>query len=132
MHNFLVVSYDDDQQQWFYDTVRADDAGDAEEKINYLRPYTIAANATSVAELTAMAKRVKSAKPKAVDAAMDAIAVESGFKTRCQNCQALYREGQLEDISHYSERVGAGEVAPAGQCPAADCGALCHLIPGAE
>ncbi len=79
-----------------------------------------------------MAKRVKSAKTKAIDTQLDAIAVESGFQARCQNCQSLYKLDDLEDIHRYHERVGAGEVAPAGQCPAADCGALCHLIPGAE
>ena len=131
MQNFLVVSYDGDQQQWFYDTVRGESAEDAAALICKLRPYVQAADATDVAELGRMAKRVKSAKPKAIDKAIDEIAVESGFKTRCQNCGEVYREGDLEDIRHYSERVAEGEEEPVGQCPAADCGALCHLIPGA-
>jgi hypothetical protein len=130
--NFLVVSYDDDQQQWHYDTVREESAEDAAALICKLRPYVIAADATDVTELVKMAKRVKSAKPKAIAKYLDTVAVESGFEARCQNCESLYKLDDLEDIRRYHERVGPGEVAPAGQCPAADCGALCHMIPGAE
>ncbi len=43
MQNFLVVSYDDDQQQWFYDTVRAESAENASALICELRPYVVAA-----------------------------------------------------------------------------------------
>jgi hypothetical protein len=132
MQNFVVVSYDDDQQQWFYDTVRAENTEDAAALICKLRPYVIAADATDAPELGKMAKRVKAAKPKAIEKHMDEIAVESGFRTRCQNCEEVYREGELDDIRRYHERVAPGEVEPEGQCPAADCGALCHLIPGAE
>jgi hypothetical protein len=92
----------------------------------------VAADATPVAELGQMAKRAKVAKPKAIEKAMDAIAVESGFVTRCQNCQEVYREDELEEITHYSERVAEGEEEPDGQCPSPECGALCHLIPGAK
>ena len=39
MQNFLVVSYDGGEQQWFYDTVRADSAEYAAALICKLRPY---------------------------------------------------------------------------------------------
>lgn len=132
MQNFLVVSYDNDEQQWFYDTVREASAENAAALICKLRPYVIAADATPATELGKMAKRVKSKKANEINSYLDAIAVESGFEARCQNCESLYKLDDLEDIRHYHERVGVGEVVPAGQCPAADCGALCHLIPGAE
>src|ERR1700733_5474810 len=105
MQNFLVVSFDLDEQQFFYDTVRADNAGDAEERICRLRPYVNGASATDVPELSRMAKRVKAAKPKAIDKAMDAIAVESGFTARCDNCGEVYQQDDLDDIRRYHERV---------------------------
>jgi hypothetical protein len=132
MQNFVVCSYDDDQQQWFYDTVRAENTEDAAALVCKLRPYVMAADALSIAELGVMVKQAKTRKPKAIEKHLDEIAVESGFQTRCENCQVLYREGDLDDIRHYHERVAEGEEEPVGQCPAADCGALCHLIPGAK
>src|ERR1700691_5671894 len=98
MQNFVVVSYDDDQQQWFYDTVRAEDTEDAAALICKLRPYVMAADALSIAELGVITKQAKTGKRKAIEKRLDAIAIESGFVTRCQNCQEVYREGDLEDI----------------------------------
>lgn len=53
MSKFLVVSYDSDQQQWFYDFVIAESEDKAEHSVCAARPYVIAAAAT---ELTALAK----------------------------------------------------------------------------
>lgn len=41
----------------------------------------------------------------------------------CDNCQKHWKQEQLDDIRHYSQRVGGGEE-PSGQCP--KCGALCY------
>ena len=49
---YLVVSYDDDQQQWFWDFVLADSEEQAEEFICTVRPYVIAADAILSRDLT--------------------------------------------------------------------------------
>ena len=51
MNKFLVVSYDDDQQQWFWDFVAAPDNKTAVEMVCTDRPYIIDADAVSCAEL---------------------------------------------------------------------------------
>ena len=132
MQNFLVVSYNGGEQQWFYDTVRADSAVYAAALICKLRPYVQDAQAMDAAEVSRVAKRVKSAKPKDIAKDMDRIAVASGFQARCQNCEQVYKLDELDDIHRYHERVNPCEETPAGQCPDKACGALCSLIPGAE
>lgn len=130
--NYLVVSYNGDEQEWFWDTVRADSAEYAAALICKLRPYVQDAQATDAAEVSRIAKRVKAAKPKDIDRDMDRIAVASGFEARCENCGNLYTVEELGEIRHFSERVAEDEEQPVGECPANDCGAVCHLIPGAE
>jgi len=44
---FLVISYDDDQQQWFYDFVVAESEQAAVDKVCTDRDYLIAADALS-------------------------------------------------------------------------------------
>lgn len=129
--NFLVVSVDSDEQQFFYDVVRAEDAEEAAALICKLRPYVVDADASSVEQVAQMAKQTKSAKPKAIQKRRDEVAVESAFTARCDNCGEVYQQDDLDDIRRYHERVAEGEEEPVGQCPSADCGALCHLIPGA-
>jgi hypothetical protein len=85
MQNFLVVSFDLDEQQFFYDTVCADNSGDAEERICRLRPYVNGASATDVPELGRMAKRVKAMKPKDIQKNMDVIVEESGLECDCDD-----------------------------------------------
>ena len=48
---FLVISYDDDQQQWFYDFVIALSEQAAVQKVCTRREYVIAADALSVENL---------------------------------------------------------------------------------
>jgi hypothetical protein len=43
----------------------------------------------------------------------------------CANCDWVGTVADLNDIVDVQERVTAGEIAPAGQCP--ECGALAHL-----
>ena len=52
---FLVVSYDADQQQWFYDTVLAITAEKAAAFICRVRPYVADADAIPATELKQMA-----------------------------------------------------------------------------
>lgn len=42
----------------------------------------------------------------------------------CDNCEALWPFERLEDIADLGERLDAGGIVPAGECPV--CGALCY------
>jgi hypothetical protein len=53
---------------------------------------------------------------------------ETNSKAKCQACDQIYDEDDLDTIEDYNQRVAPGEIVPAGQCPDPDCGALCHLI----
>ena len=53
---FLVISYDDDQQQWFYDLVLASSEQDAVDKVCTDRDYVIAADALSLETLNHLAQ----------------------------------------------------------------------------
>jgi hypothetical protein len=57
---FLVVSYDNDQQQWFYDFVAAQTEEEAEGKVNTLRNYVIASDAVTLSELKGFAETLES------------------------------------------------------------------------
>jgi hypothetical protein len=61
MRRFLVVSYDDDQQQWFYDFIFAIDKERATERILQLRDYCQEADAIPLHELTRMARNLRKA-----------------------------------------------------------------------
>jgi hypothetical protein len=58
---YIVVSYDPDEQQWFYDVVFAEDSDAAVERICCLRDYVIAADALSVADMEQMTGSLASA-----------------------------------------------------------------------
>jgi len=53
---FLVISYDDDQQQWFYDFVAALSDEAAMRQVCTRRDYVIAADALSAEHLTNLAE----------------------------------------------------------------------------
>ena len=57
---FLVVSYDDDQQQWFWDFVAASAEHEAVALVCKRRPYVIAADAASLAQVQEIADSLKS------------------------------------------------------------------------
>ena len=111
MHKYLVVSYDDDQQQWFYDMVLSDSEENAAHYVCLARPYVIAADATEPKDFFFDS-----------DCGYDA----SIPLTECANCGDIYPADRLKPIKDYHERVAPGEVAPSGECP--DCGALCHPV----
>ena len=56
MQKYLVVSYDDDQQQWFWDYVAAKTAEDAVALVCERRPCVIAADAASLSQVRAIAR----------------------------------------------------------------------------
>jgi hypothetical protein len=60
MQKYLVVSYDDDQQQWFWDYVAAKTAADAVALVCERRPYVIAADAASLSQVQSITKDLKS------------------------------------------------------------------------
>jgi len=43
---------------------------------------------------------------------------------RCEDCTITMEEDVLVEVTHLTERVAAGEIMPAGQCPF--CGTLVH------
>jgi hypothetical protein len=55
LQKFLVVSYDDDQQQWFWDYVVSKTEQDAVALVCKRRPYVIAADAASQSQIQTMA-----------------------------------------------------------------------------
>jgi hypothetical protein len=59
IQKFLVVSYDDDQQQWFWDYVAAKTEEAAVALICKGRPYVIAADAVSLSQLRAITNDLK-------------------------------------------------------------------------
>jgi hypothetical protein len=60
MKKFLVVSYDDDQQQWFWDYVAAKTAAKAVAHVCERRPYVIAADAASLSQVQSIVHDLKS------------------------------------------------------------------------
>jgi len=59
VQKFLVVSYDDDQQQWFWDYIVAKTAESAVAQVCERRPYVIAADAASLSQVRSIAKSLK-------------------------------------------------------------------------
>jgi hypothetical protein len=46
---------------------------------------------------------------------------------QCQNCGTLYLFSELTNpVPDLQERVAPGEPMPSGECPEADCRAVCH------
>ena len=54
-NRYIVVSYDDDQQQTFFDLVQAENEGDAKSIIGELRDYAIPCDAIDLERLERMA-----------------------------------------------------------------------------
>lgn len=78
MRRFLVVSYDDDQQQWFYDSVFSTTADGAVERVLTARPYAIDADATPLHELTRMSRKLAKTTRTKSEEHLATIAKESG------------------------------------------------------
>jgi hypothetical protein len=56
LRKFLVVSYDDDQQQWFWDYVTSKSEEEAVRRVCKRRPHVIAADAASLSQLEGMVR----------------------------------------------------------------------------
>lgn len=59
MNKYLVISYDPDQQQWFYDVVFAADKDAAKQRLLALRYYSIDGDVFDMAELSRMNDKVQ-------------------------------------------------------------------------
>jgi hypothetical protein len=46
----------------------------------------------------------------------------------CDDCSTIYPFASLNPMQSFAERVSAGGVVPAGECPDEDCGALCYPV----
>lgn len=115
MARYLVVSYDADEDQWFYDTVEAATAEAARGFICLVRSYVIAADASLGADFGVnVAVTIN-------DTEWDA----NEPLSECQNCGNVYPQSHLQPIKDLGARVEPGEPMPSGECP--DCGALCQL-----
>lgn len=112
MNKYLVVSYDLDQAQWFYDTVLAASAEMAEGFICTMRPYVVDADALCEGEFALTIN----------DTEWDASEVLS----ECQDCGGVFPQSRLKAIKDLGQRVEAGEPMPSGECP--QCGALCQPV----
>jgi hypothetical protein len=118
VNKYLVVSYCDDQQEWFYDTVLAGDRTEAQEFICKLRSYVRGAEASEENDFPAKYVTVK-----INETEWDAREALS----QCQNCYGVFPDSRLVlPIKDLAKRVAAGEPTPSGECP--ECGALCHFM----
>jgi len=59
LQKFLVVSYDDDQQQWFWDFIAAKTEQEAVALVCKRRPYVIAADAASLSQVHEIADSLR-------------------------------------------------------------------------
>ena len=116
MAKYVVVSYDDDQQQWFDDTVEAEDSESAIAFVLALRPYVISARTFAQEDIEYLTAVM--ARPVDFDA--------SETLSECQNCEAINPASKLRPIEDIHQRVEPGEPMPSGECP--ECGALCHEL----
>lgn len=48
----------------------------------------------------------------------------------CQGCGLTWCDDELAEIEDYFQRVGPGDLAPSGECPDRECGALCFPVQG--
>jgi hypothetical protein len=67
MKKFLVISYDSDQQQWFYDFLMAADADQAKASILELRSYCQDADAIGVSLLGEMSRNLARLTPAQIE-----------------------------------------------------------------
>lgn len=77
LSKYLVVSYDPDQQQWFYDVVLALSADAAKEWVCAVREYVIDADVLTIADLARMTRRVESVSHAQVERDMATQAAEA-------------------------------------------------------
>ena len=107
MSRYLAVSYDPDEQQWFWDVVEApeNESEQVQEYVCKARPYVIGVDVLSADELDLVVGRVLAHKP---DWNLSDPLIE------CPDCCTEHPQSMLRDA-----------LAGSGRCP--DCGALCHF-----
>lgn len=73
---YLVISYDPDQQQWFYDVVFAEDSEKAKERLCDIRDYVMDANVLSIEDLERITGRMHAATETECEAWLKELAAE--------------------------------------------------------
>lgn len=90
---------------------------DGTEAFAITRVPTTAASMSPV-ELDAMAQRI-------VRLLNDDGPVYETGRSKCDNCSEVYLDADLNPVTDYGQRVTPGGLAPSGECPDEECGALC-------
>ena len=78
LQKFLVVSYDKDEKQWFYDIVYAVSEDAAGERICNIRPYVIDVDVFTFYQVERLAREVSQVTREKSEAWLASIAEESG------------------------------------------------------
>ena len=77
IHKYIVISYDDDQQQWFYDLVAAPTAEAATALVLKERDYVIAADAVTGDQLVKLANMLNAKRPEQIRQEFNAMMAEA-------------------------------------------------------
>ncbi len=128
MPKFLVISYDDDQQQTLYDWVIAKDEEEACMQIGQLRGYAITVGAIPPDEMHKMAKNLEAATPETIARSLLDIAEESGLMDE-DPCNPFNIEIDPDKPGWHKTSIGLVYVSePEKHCP---CGNLdCNVCGG--
>ena len=78
MAKYLVISYDNDEQQTFYDWVIAGTEGEAQVIIDSIRDYAITACGITPEELRTMADKLEAASEEDITLALHELAEDEG------------------------------------------------------
>jgi len=87
--------------------------GCCELNVDELEPETVEACEQARAVLKSFSPTETPAKPNA-----------PADSSECDNCGAVWQDGEMDEIKHFWERVTPGCIMPSGQC--INCGALCY------
>lgn len=113
---FLVVSYDDDQQQWFHDFVLAGSAKEAQAFVERFRTYVVAAEATIEKDIMAMVRTLHNCSDRVIRKGMETVRAESGCRT--PGCMEELNNGEgwngycgdcADRIENKKEKAGGGD-----------------------
>lgn len=104
---YLAVSYDDDQQQWFWDYVVAESKEDAVKIVCDARPYCIAADAADLEQVEEIAHELRKRSKRRI---------MNQFRWDTQSC---YKCGlEIQDAEY--QREPDGTVRHLNACPTSE------------
>lgn len=91
-HRFVVISYDNDQQQTFYDFVNAEDENKAQELIAEIRPYAIPVGALYPDEMRKMALQLESVEDYAINAHIHTLVLEADILEEDETVEGWHQD----------------------------------------